>query len=109
MTLKIFTKIISKKNNIRIGKSVDRKIACLPTPNLGGDFLAGKKMTVSGWGKTSDAGRLSKVLRKVDVPGITNGQCKALYGRITESMLCAGDVGNGGIDACRGDSGGNFI
>ena len=82
--------------------------ACLPTANLSGDFLAGKTMTVSGWGRLSYGGSAPTVLHKVDVPGISNDQCKTSYGsnRIADAMLCAGDVANGGIDSCQGDSGG---
>ena len=67
-------------------------------------------MTVSGWGRLSSGGSLPTVLHKVVVPGITNAACKARYGdsRITTEMLCAGDVANGGIDSCQGDSGGNI-
>ena len=82
--------------------------ACLPTAALGGDFLAGKTMTVSGWGDLSSGGGPPTVLHSVDVPGITNTQCGNAYSgySITSSMLCAGDVANGGIDSCQGDSGG---
>ena len=86
--------------------------ACLPTAVHGNEFLAGKTMTVSGWGRLSSGGSIPTVLHSVVVPGITNTACKARYGnsRITTQMLCAGDVANGGIDSCQGDSGGkNFI
>ena len=81
--------------------------ACLPTNNLGGDFLDGKTMTVSGWGATSQGGAQPTVLHSVAVPGITNARCSQHYTGITNAMLCAGDVTNGGIDSCQGDSGGN--
>ena len=82
------------------------KPACLPTASMGGDFLAGKTMTVSGWGALSQGGSSPSVLHSVGVPGITKSLCKSKYGGITDSMLCAGDVANGGIDSCQGDSGG---
>ena len=81
--------------------------ACLPTSNLGSDFLDGRTMTVSGWGATSQGGAQPTVLHSVDVPGITNARCSQHYTGITNAMLCAGDVTNGGIDSCQGDSGGN--
>ena len=85
--------------------------ACLSTESLGGEFLAGKTLTVSGWGTLSSGGSQPTALHKVDVPGITNDQCKASYGSssITAAMICAGDVANGGIDSCQGDSGGECI
>ena len=85
--------------------------ACLPTTNLGGDFLANKILTVSGWGDTVPNKIVyPDVLHKVDVPGITNAVCSQKYGSgvISEKMLCAGDVVNGGIDACHQDSGGTL-
>ena len=84
--------------------------ACLPTSALGGNFLVGKTMTVSGWGTLSSGGSQPTVLHSVDVPGISNADCNQAYsGDITTNMLCAGDVANGGIDSCQGDSGGKKL
>ena len=84
--------------------------ACLPPTDLGGGFLVGKTLTVSGWGTLKSRGVASEILQKVNVPGITNAQCNNLYNNgITGTMLCAGNVADGGVDACQGDSGGNFI
>ena len=83
--------------------------ACLPTSAMAGNFLAGKTMTVSGWGTLSSGGGQPSVLHKVNVPGITNAQCGQQYSGITSAMLCAGDVANGGVDSCQGDSGGKKL
>ena len=83
--------------------------ACLPSASWGGEFLAGKNLVVSGWGFLSPGGSQPDRLHSVNVPGITNAQCKELYSgvnEIRESMLCAGDVSDGGVDACIGDAGG---
>ena len=89
--------------------------ACLPTPKLEGDFLSGKTMTVSGWGALSQGGDGPFVLHKVEVPGLTNEVCQEKYecpndggicGELIPAMLCAGNVVDGGIDSCQGDSGG---
>ena len=85
--------------------------ACLPTSSLGGDFLAGKTLTVSGWGRLSSSQGGPTVLHKVDIPGVTNAACNRDWfnGDITSKMLCAGSDGNSGgiaIGACFGDSGG---
>ena len=98
--------IVHLQNPVEIGTRV--AVACLPSVNLGGDFLAGKNMTVSGWGAASFKGDSRTELFKADVPGITNSECNAMYHNITDSMLCAGDIANGGIDACQGDSGGMY-
>ena len=54
-------------------------------------------------------GDLPDVLHEVDVPVITESECKVNYGRekIKRSMICAGRP-YGGIDSCQGDSGGMF-
>ena len=85
--------------------------ACLPTSSMGGDFLAGKTLTVSGWGARSPSDGGPNVLHKVDIPGVTNAACARDWfpGQITNKMLCAGSDDNSGsiaIGACFGDSGG---
>jgi len=72
------------------------------------DVQAGSIVTVSGWGSLfSGSGRTPDLLRKVQLPIVSNEQCAATYGRdvITHSMLCAG-FDQGGKDTCQGDSGG---
>ena len=65
--------------------------------------------TVAGWGRTSDGGPSSNVLKSVDLKLLTNAQCEETYGfkgDLIDSMICAiGDL-EGGEDACQGDSGG---
>ena len=90
--------------------------ACLPTVALhGGNILDDKTFTVSGWGTTCYGTCSSPdVLHVVSVSGVSNAICKQLYGgifgqeSITSDMMCAGDVENGKIDACQGDSGGIY-
>merc|ERR1712179_244076 len=51
-----------------------------------------------------------QLLLEVDVQVISNSECNAAYGGITDNMLCAADAsGNGGSDACQGDSGGPLV
>ena len=82
--------------------------ACLPNSELAGNYLSAKSLTVSGWGTLSSAGSTPNVLHKVTVPGLTNEECAMAYNgyTITNQMLCAGDIEEGGIDSCQGDSGG---
>ena len=58
----------------------------------------------------SDRGETSPVLKQAEVPYINEEVCKSQYKSIeidiTSSMMCAGIIGIGGIDACNGDSGG---
>ena len=82
--------------------------ACLPDSSLAGDALAGKSLMVSGWGRLSSGGSAPNVLHQVTVPAVTNAQCDQAYSQysITSAMLCAGNILNGGVDSCQGDSGG---
>jgi len=96
--------IATLKTPVSLG--IRANAACLPTPSWGQNFLAGKTMKVSGWGRTSQEGGSPSVLHSVNVPGLTNSQCNRLYDNsITSQMLCAGYV-SGEIDSCQGDSGG---
>ena len=81
-------------------------IACLPDESMGGDFLVGKILTVSGWG----LGSWGKVLHGVQYPGQNNTFCQFLHKpyNITNNMLCAGNPFPNTKSHCRGDSGGKF-
>jgi secreted trypsin-like serine protease len=89
-----------------------RAVSLVP-PDVGP--LAGQSAWVTGWGDTSDGGSSSDVLLEVEVPIISNSDCKAWYDSsqgfgsfITENMLCAGTM-EGGKDSCQGDSGGPLV
>merc|ERR1719414_203341 len=58
----------------------------------------------------SEGGSLAKVLMKVDVPVVSDDDCRGSYGQdeIADSMICAG-LDAGGKDSCQGDSGGPFM
>ncbi|GFR33115.1 transmembrane protease serine 11C [Trichonephila clavata] len=64
--------------------------------------------TVIGWGATEDGGSASNELQKADVDVISREDCLDIYGRLAESMMCAGKL-EGGTDACQGDSGGSLV
>ncbi|KAL7515804.1 hypothetical protein ACHAWX_000880 [Stephanocyclus meneghinianus] len=60
-----------------------------------------------GWGRTTQSGTGSNVLREVDLPIITNELCNQTYpGEIYTSMICTFQPGK---DSCQGDSGGPLI
>ena len=76
--------------------------ACLPASNS--NSFAGVVATVAGWGATAEGYPTSSKLRKVDVPVISNSDCrsKSSYGsKITDNMLCAGYLDQGGRDSCQ--------
>ena len=91
--------------------------ACLPTSSMNHDFLVGKTLTVSGWGKGSN-----EILHRAQYPGIRNDLCQALLNKnhaescehnnieftITNSHLCAGIPYPNIKSHSTGDSGGKL-
>ncbi|KAL9692055.1 hypothetical protein quinque_015955 [Culex quinquefasciatus] len=72
----------------------------------------GQLCLVSGWGATLTTEESDELLRAVTVPVINRDACAEAYEdfqRVTLSMICAGDLEHGGVDACFGDSGGPIV
>ncbi|XP_071764064.1 coagulation factor VII [Centroberyx gerrardi] len=84
--------------------------ACLPTrPLAERDLWAVSMHTVSGWGRRSENGPTSHLLRRLEVPRIRTQQCVEESGvQLTENMFCAGYI-EGRQDSCKGDSGGPLV
>lgn len=71
--------------------------------------LAGTLATVTGWGNRSSNGiDYPYRLHEVQVPIISNNECRGSYPGLTDNMLCAG-YPQGGKDSCQGDSGGPLV
>ncbi|XVV02172.1 serine protease [Actinosynnema sp. CA-248983] len=72
-------------------------------------YRPGTLGTVLGWGRTTEGGQASDVLREVDVPIQSTKYCNEAYDDFDKlTMFCAG-FPEGGKDSCQGDSGGPFI
>jgi len=84
---------------------------CLPDND---NSLVGQVGTVTGWGRLSEFGQISPVLREVKLPIISNSKCMQMYRSsgqnewIPNIFVCAGTTG-GGQDSCEGDSGGPMV
>lgn len=67
-------------------------------------------LETAGWG-ANEAGVFPTVAAWVEVPFVDDDDCAEAYpGEFDdETMLCAGDLENGGVDACTGDSGGPLM
>uniref|UniRef100_A0A672PV31 Transmembrane serine protease 13b n=1 Tax=Sinocyclocheilus grahami TaxID=75366 RepID=A0A672PV31_SINGR len=82
---------------------------CLPV--FGQMFPAVKQCWTTGFGVTREGAGISTYLMEVAVDLIDSAVCNSptVYGgRITEHMLCAGDLKRG-RDSCQGDSGGPLV
>ncbi|KAI5711946.1 hypothetical protein M8J75_004486 [Diaphorina citri] len=80
--------------------------ACLPGNNEAN--YTGKIGIVAGWGRLDERKPTANSLRKVEVPILSEEECKSAgysASRITNNMLCAG-YAEGKRDSCQGDSGG---
>ncbi|XP_071502064.1 uncharacterized protein [Diadema antillarum] len=80
--------------------------ACL---DVGMELNGHSECFISGWGATEMGGKQgSPVLQEAKMPIIPRNICnrkESYNGKIRNTMLCAGYM-SGGIDACKGDSGG---
>ncbi|XP_068973413.1 venom protease-like [Bombus flavifrons] len=82
---------------------------CLPIEeSLRNNDFVGYNPFVAGWGRLSFDGPYSDVLMEVQVPVVSNAECKKAYGNIPDTEICAG-YAEGGKDACTGDSGGPLM
>ncbi|XP_077519706.1 uncharacterized protein LOC144129428 isoform X4 [Amblyomma americanum] len=88
--------------------------ACLPDQEATLDAHRG---VILGWGHNGFGGKLQTNLQEADVPLVSNEECDKLYMKlgtyktvfhhgVDQDFLCAGNITEGGVDACQHDSGG---
>ncbi|MEV3936621.1 serine protease [Glycomyces sp. NPDC049804] len=67
-------------------------------------------LETAGWGDLGND-TYPTVARWVEVPFVSDDDCEDAYpGEVdAQTMLCAGDLENGGVDSCDGDSGGPIM
>merc|ERR1711868_16930 len=85
--------------------------ACLPEKTFDAPEKSKSMAVVSGWGTTKSGGSLPDILQYVNVPLMTNADCKKTGYEATSikpSMVCAG-YKEGKKDSCQGDSGGPLV
>ncbi|XP_073698306.1 trypsin-2 [Garra rufa] len=76
----------------------------------GSRFAAGTYSWVTGWGTLQSGGQAANILQEVTIPIVSNSDCDDAYsGGITDNMICAGLLNEGGKDSCQGDSGGPMV
>lgn len=57
----------------------------------------------------TDSDDYAEILTKAEIPLISQDQCRRIYkNRMTDRMFCAGYT-QGGVDSCKGDSGGPVV
>ncbi|XP_046979073.1 trypsin-7-like [Vanessa cardui] len=80
----------------------------VPLPRAGTTINNGTNILVTGWGDTTENGQVSENLMGVQVPTVSNEECRRSYSTLTARQFCAG-VPEGGKDSCQGDSGGPAV
>lgn len=94
---------------LTLREPVARRTLPMVQPGATAPYRPGTSGRVYGWGRTSESGSPSPVLRSVRVPVVANRDCADAYPSFDgAAMFCAG-VPKGGRDACAGDSGGPFV
>ncbi|KAH1022856.1 venom protease [Dendroctonus ponderosae] len=96
--------------NDRVPITQHIKPVCLPKKK--DEVYVGEVATAAGWGTLKEDGKPSCVLQEVDVPVLSNEDCrKTNYSAkmISDNMLCAGYPKVGQKDSCQGDSGGPLV
>lgn len=74
------------------------------------DLLPDGDCIVTGWGRTLNDSQSIEQLRAVNVPLVPHELCARAYeGKIDHTMVCAGDLENGGKGSCTYDSGGPLV
>lgn len=81
----------------------------LQTPGRPGLSEPSTPARALGWGRTSLGGAISPLLRQVDLPLISNADCRTMLGEsVVETTICAGTQGTT-QSICNGDSGGPLM
>lgn len=95
----------------KLSRPVSESLVPIVRPADAALWVAGTMATTTGWGTTSPGGSGSRFMLGVDVPIQPDAECTGAYGAeyMVASMMCAGDVVNGGEDSCQGDSGGPLV
>lgn len=70
-------------------------------PPLNDPIEDGTNAFVSGWGDTLRESESSDFLRGVTVSVVNQNVCKQIYSTITNQMVCAGNLTEGGMDSCQ--------
>ncbi len=87
-------------------------IALVTSPTDDALIEPGDPAVVTGWGALSEGGDSPDILQEGAIQIVANTVCNgpsSYNGSILDTMMCAGTMPDGGIDACQGDSGGPLV
>lgn len=85
-------------------------------PSMGEPVAENVFVNVAGWGKMDEIEVIfPENLQEVDIPIVNHEECATIYRNmvlrknVTDNMICAGIMGQGGKAPCIGDSGGPAV
>ncbi|GGM39001.1 serine protease [Longimycelium tulufanense] len=95
---------------LTLDRSLHHRTLPLASATDAGLYAPGSPATILGWGRTSEGGSASPVLKQATVPVVSDSDCFRAYGGrySQDAMVCAG-YQRGGVDTCQGDSGGPMV
>ncbi|XP_037074607.1 serine protease easter-like [Pollicipes pollicipes] len=90
------------------------KPLCISDSSRPASDLDGKQVYVAGWGATEFAGPTEALMQWARINVTRHAQCQETYSRqntaVDNTQICAnGENDLGGVDTCRGDSGGPLM
>ncbi|XP_046333460.2 trypsin-1-like [Haliotis rufescens] len=102
--------IVRLSKDLPLTASTNLRSVCLPEPST--SYSTGSGCLITGWGTQLDGGfTFPDILQKAYVPLVPLDLCQRSYADndyilVSNRQLCAGYYRDGGVDACKGDSGG---
>ncbi|XP_075895468.1 mast cell protease 8-like isoform X2 [Nelusetta ayraudi] len=99
MLLKLSEKVQRKNKRVKTIELPKTEVTIKPTD----------KCLVAGWGITKHGGSSVTKLQKVNVRYMNLDQCKEKWGRLPDTVMCAGGFTADGKGFCQGDSGGPLV
>ncbi|XP_067650853.1 trypsin-1-like [Haliotis asinina] len=102
--------VVRLSEDLPLSVSTNLRSVCLP--ESGTSYTAGSGCLITGWGTLLDGGfTFPDILQKAYVPLVPLDLCQGSYADndyilVSNRQLCAGYFREGGVDACKGDSGG---
>ncbi|XP_043909731.1 mast cell protease 1A-like [Protopterus annectens] len=102
--LKGFDIMLLKLNRI---VNLNSRVHIILLPKENSDVPVGTVCNVAGWGLVNSSS-VSNVLMEVNVPVISNDECRKEIHVLTDNMMCAGEPGTN-KDSAQGDSGGPLV
>ena len=101
---------------MQLAEPVDLATVQIAGPGEEPLWAPGTMSTIIGWGDTEEGdGAGSDSLREAEVPVVSDADCARAYSEMSyidfadDLHLCAGFLGQGGVDSCQGDSGGPLL